>query len=119
MPQNTGASRTPEHTDRDLDIANEIFRQLGGLPRLKLMIRARNLTSVPSGVTFQFSRSRKYTHVRITLENDQYNLQFYLIRRRRGALASVLNEKMLNMVCAENLRQVFEDTTGIVLGRDE
>jgi hypothetical protein len=79
------------------------------------MIHARNLTSVPWGVTFQFFGSKKFTDVRITLQSDLYNLHFSLIRRSRVAGDLVLNEKTFNMICAENLRRVFEDATGLAL----
>lgn len=116
MPGSTDSARTPEDCRRDLDIADAIFRELGGLPGLKLDLRARNLSSVPRGVTFQFCGSQKFNHVRITLENDRYNLQFYQIRRSKSGVPLLLNEEMLNLIRAEDLRQVFEKSTGLVLG---
>jgi hypothetical protein len=105
-----------EDRERDLYIANEILKQLGGLLTLKRIVRARNLKTVPGGVMFQFCGSEKFTHVRITLEGDQYNLHFYLIRRSKGGTTSVLNQITKRMISAGDLRQVFEDATKLVLG---
>ena len=111
MASSISSIRNPEEFGRDLDIANEIVRQLGGSAKLKVVIRARNFTSIPSGVTFSFSGSRKFTRVRITLQDDLYKLHFYKIRSTK-----LLDEKTICMVYAENLRAVFEETTERALG---
>ena len=67
-----------EKEQAQLDIANEIIRQMGGSGILKSFVGASDIYATESGVQFRFKGSKKMNKVVISLTPlDLYDLKFY------------------------------------------
>jgi len=89
----------------------ETIRQLGGAGRLKMMVGAENFVGSEKALSFKFTGSEKFSHVRISLnEFDAYGVEFMKIRGTK-----ILNTETLDMVYADQLVEVFESKTGLYL----
>lgn len=92
----------------NLTVANEILNQLGNR-RFIAMTGATNFITDANALIFKIMKNeKKVTHIRITLVADLYNVEFINVRG--------LNYKTLEtveMVHAENLRNVFTANTGL------
>lgn len=105
-------------------IAETIIAQLGGGGRLKAMVNARNFTYDTNGnLTFTFSGNTKINQVTIELNGmDLYNVTFK--KFTAGRMNNTTFEykepkwktvKELENMYAEDLIELFEETTGLYL----
>lgn len=96
---------------RDQEIAGEILQQLGGERRLHVMIGAKYVFAIESGLSFRFMASRKRNHVRIILSpDDTYTVEFLNVGRHS---ADILSRH--EGVYFDQLPSLFEAETGLVL----
>jgi len=96
---------------RNQEIAGEILRQLGGGSRLRAMIGAGNFVAIEGGVRFSFKGSQKFNWFAVTLnDTDLYDLTFTKIRGTQ-----IYPAKSFENVHVENLREIFQSTTGLYL----
>lgn len=91
-------------------IAGEIIRQLGGLGVLRAMIGIQYECAIERGLGFKFKGCARFNYCRITLAGDLYTVK---LMKARGL--KITNERELEMIYADNLRQVFEAETGLAL----
>lgn len=93
--------------------ARTTIQHLGGWNRLSVMIGAPQYMVGPNGeASFTFKRGKQsINHVKISLVNDLYVLNFNSMVRGKG----LVGVKTIEGVYADNLRRVFEETTGLVL----
>jgi len=111
-----------------MTIADTTLNQLGGGLRLSVMIGARNFMSDDDGRTlcFKFKSCRKASYVRITLNGlDLYDIEFIkparfkATRGRHNQLGLAYAENKttgeFENVAADQMRDVFESFTGLVL----
>ena len=101
---------TTAAANQTLTVANTILAQLGG-SRFQAMTGATNLLADASSLTFKLGRftGLKVTHVRVTLDaSDAYRVEFLAVR---GSGVKVCHD--VDGVHAEELRRVFETTTGL------
>lgn len=110
----TEESLTPlVEENRDVEIAEIILQQLGGSRRLTAMIGAKYFSAIKNGLSFRFSARAKNgtNYVKIVLNSkDLYDVEFGSIR---GSSFKVKNE--FNDIYADQLIEIFEDTTGLYL----
>lgn len=96
------------------NIAATIVKQLGGGRKLQMMIGLKQLINEPLGVTLVFPKPKHagaVNRVRITLNGmDLYDMEFI---RTRGSSQKIVKE--FNDVYAEDLRDRFEDGTGLYI----
>lgn len=87
-------------------------QHLGGWSRVSVMIGAAKYIFDQNGaVTFTFRRGKDMiNHVKISLVNDLYSLQFSYANR-----LGLTPIKTIEGVYADNLKRVFEETTGLML----
>ena len=97
-------------TASNLDVANEILRQLGG-NRFVAMTGARHLLGGPKALQFKIGRGAKdgITNVQITLDpSDTYTVQFWRIHGTHMTLVRSVSD-----VYGDSLRTVFTCATGM------
>lgn len=105
-------------------IAETTMKYLGGAGRLTAMIGAKNFTCDEKGtLTFTFSGCKKINQVSFELNGlDLYDVRF--IKYTAGRMNNKTFEykmpswetvKELNNVYAEDLKEIFEDVTGLYL----
>jgi len=97
--------------------ANETLKQLGGSNRLKAMINAKYFTHSDNGatLTFQFSGTKKATHLKITInERDLYDVTFIKVGRKAGSLYCTDVAKF-ESIAVENLKSTIEEFTSLRL----
>ena len=97
--------------NRNIEIANEILRQLGGRNKLTMMIGMKDAFAIENGLVFKFKMSKVANYVSIVLNgNDLYDITFKSLRG--------LNQKdveMLEDVYYDDLKRIFENTTKLYL----
>lgn len=95
-------------------IAATIVKQLGGGRKLQMMIGLKQLINEPNGVTLVFPKPKHagaVNRVRITLNGlDLYDMEFI---RTRGSSQKIVKE--FNDVYAEDIKDRFEDGTGLYI----
>ncbi len=96
----------------DLSIANEIYRQLGGI-RFATMTGAKNFTGGPDSLTFKIGRNRRgITHIKIVLSPlDLYDVQFLQCRMRPNPSVKTIDG--YSMVMAGDLENLIAGITGL------
>lgn len=96
-----------------IGVAHTIIEQLGGV-RFQVMTGAKQFIALDCGVSFRvpLNAAGRPNHVEITLDlaSDTYNMTF---RRIRGANVKVIASH--TDIYADMLRDLFEDSTGLVL----
>ena len=96
-------------------IAEEIIRQLGGQNKLHAMIGACEfmVCNDPSTLRFRFKGCRKCNVCTVMYDAgyDQYNVTFY----KSSLNGSLYMVRGIDGVFAENLKQTFEQFTGMYL----
>lgn len=99
----------------DNTVAMTILSQLGGSNKLKAMIGANRFDYSENSLNFMFCRNPgKYKGVTITLNaNDLYDIKFY---RQKNAPSFEVTFTEFKDVYAENLVEIFENETGLVMG---
>jgi len=95
-------------------IANTIVQQLGGSRRLQIFIGLKQILTASNAVTLVFPKPKHrgaVNRVRITLNGkDLYDMEFI---RTHGHSVKVVKE--FNDVYAEDLKDRFEDGTGLYI----
>jgi len=100
------------------EIANEIARQLGGTRRLAAMTGASKFTADGPALVFALPSGKAkdgINNVRITLDQgtDTYTVRFIRIGRAPSFKVTPVQETSL--VYADQLKTLFEQTTGLYL----
>ena len=96
---------------RNQEIAQTIIQQLGGGGRLVAMIGAKNFVAIESGLSFKFGACPQYNYLSITLNGmDLYDLRLVKVRAH-----SIVREKTVSGIYAEDLRQTIESETKLCL----
>lgn len=96
-------------TSSNLDVANEILRQLGG-NRFKAMTGANLFVGGGNYLTFKLPRSKDNANrVRITLTSDD----LYTIETYRVHGLSLTPKSVREFVYADQLQEVFTAITGL------
>ena len=91
--------------------AEKILEQLGGNGKLKSMIGINSALATEKGVQFKFKGSKKANTATIELDKeDTYTVKFYKIK---GTKFNKVKESY--RVQAENLKELFENTTQLRL----
>jgi hypothetical protein len=90
-------------------VAQTILRQLGG-NRFIAMTGAKNLLATDTGFQCKIGSGATdgITHLRVDLVNDLYTMTFLKVRG-----TSIKTIATIEMVYADNLRDVFTDKTGM------
>lgn len=97
-------------SERNLEIANTILRQMGGTGRLGLMVGAKNFVAIEDGVRFKIG-NRSINRIEIRLNGkDLYDMKFLRIW---GSKTTVKAEH--EDVYADMLVDLFEKETGLYL----
>ena len=92
------------------NIALTIIEQMGGVRRLNMFTGAKNFVALSNGVSFRIG-NKSINYVKITLNGkDLYDLTFGLIRSGK-----LVNKKEYNDVFNDQLKSVFEESTGMYL----
>ena len=95
----------------NMEIAQIILTQLGGAKRLKLMTGATQFIAVENGLAFSFMARAHYNHIQIRLTPaDLYTVRF---SKYRGV--SLVREKEITDLFNDQLKEVFEEETGLFL----
>ena len=102
-----------KQTRKRLVVAETILQQLGGR-MFRMMTGARDFIGGENELMFRIPRIRKINKVRIELlPSDTYKVEFLHIYRRRGCGFQVRTVESFEDVYAEDLRRIFEQTTGL------
>ena len=101
-----------------LRLAETIIQQMGGAPRLRMFVGTTQFISHPESkndrgaVSFRFKGSRKFNHLKVTLDwSDTYTLTFSRLSR----LGETTNQKDFSMIYCDQLVELFENTTELFL----
>ena len=94
--------------------AQTVINQLGGAGRLKAMIGAKNFvqSQTDNWVQFQFmsGAKNKANRLRITLRNDLYDIDFFVVRKgekkTKQEFTGIYNDQLVS---------IFEDSTSLYL----
>ena len=94
--------------------AQTVINQLGGAGRLKAMIGAKNFVQSQNEnwVQFQFmsGAKNKANRIRITLRNDLYDIDFFVVRKgekkTKQEFPGIYNDQLVS---------IFEDSTSLYL----
>ena len=101
-------------TNESKQIAETTLEQLGGMRALALMTGAKDFVALASGVQFRIGggAAGRVNRMRIVLDpSDTYDVRFYA---GNGAHLRQVGETLTD-VYAEDLREIFERTTGFTL----
>ena len=98
------------NTTNNLQVAKTILEQLGG-PRFIVMTGAKDFLGDASALHFRIPRNRtKANRVTITLRaDDTYTIEWFSVR----GFDKIVKRSFEN-VYADQLRQIFEDATGLL-----
>jgi hypothetical protein len=97
----------------DLTIATEILRQMGGTGRLSMMIGANGFIGSDNSVSFRFKARAKNgaNAFMVTLDpSDTYTIEFISVRGSSRKVKEALSD-----VYAEDLKNIFQNKTGLYL----
>jgi hypothetical protein len=96
-----------------LAVAETILRQMGGAGKLTAMIGAHTFVGSENSLTFKWkARAKDGANIlRVTLDpSDTYTMEFF--RYRSGKVKPL---QSFEGVYAEDLRRIFESTTGLYI----
>ncbi len=101
-----------------LKVAETILSQMGGGNRIRAFVGTTQFISHPEcednrgGVSFRFKGSRKFNHLKVTLDwNDTYSLAFSKLNR----YCETTKHKEFSMIYCDQLVEIFESTTELYL----
>lgn len=101
--------------DEKMEIAKTIIQQMGGDTKLRVMIGAKDILALDSGVQFSFKGSKISNKVVIELtQDDLYAMVFYKINMQ-NIDKSMIPVKIFEGVYNDMLIPIFEETTGLYL----
>jgi hypothetical protein len=98
-----------------LDVAEEIVRQMGGMGRLRAMIGAKDFIGGPNWVKFSWPAKAKNgaNTVKILLQpDDTYWVGFFYVRR---GMTEPTWKGQWDGIYADGLKRLFEQQTGLYL----
>ena len=108
---------TTRTREEQIEVANEIIRQLGGT-KFRVMTGARDFMAIENGLAFKLSETmtkNKASRVRIVLDpTDTYTVSFWRYRRQKSPGKSpmtIISEHEL--VYFDGLEQLFTAETGL------
>lgn len=102
-------------SNRNVEIANEIIRQMGG-NKLVAMTGAKNFGAIENGVQFKIGKnSKRVNTVKITLNAmDTYDVEYSWFAKKRGTFEYVNTVKASeNGIYNDMLKESFERNTGM------
>ena len=102
-------------SNRNVEIANEIIRQMGG-NKLVAMTGAKNFVAIDNGVTFKIGKNSKSVNfVKITLNAmDTYDVEYSRVAKKRGSYEYVNTVKASeDGIYNDQLNESFERNTGM------
>jgi len=93
-------------------VAETLLQQLGGAGMLRAMLGTKAILVDGNSVTFDFRMVRKANRCKVTYQPglDVYRVEFYLVRANRAICNLV---ESFDLVYADQLRGLFESTTGL------
>lgn len=95
----------------NVEIANEILKQIGGQRSLNLMLGLKSINAVENGLSFSFKCKSKINYVKITLNGlDLYDVEMGKIRA--GIYKVIRKEE--DIYC-DMLVDLIEETSGLSL----
>ena len=101
-----------------MQVAETILNQMGGGNRIRAFVGTKHFISHPEsrkdrgGVSFRFKGSRKFNHLKVTLDwNDTYSLSFSKLNR----YGESTKQKEFSMIYCDQLIELFEQTTELYL----
>jgi hypothetical protein len=96
-------------------VAMTIIRQMGGMSKLRAMVRAKDFVALESGVQFGFKGNRKMNKCVIKLNGmDLYDVEFWNIRITSKTFKTDMVAEF-NDCFNDMLINIFESTTGLYL----
>lgn len=96
-----------------MQTANTILGQMGGAGRLAAMVGASMFVGSADSLMFAFRGCAKANKCRVTLDaNDTYTVEFCKLKNRG---LDVTTFKAASNVYADQLRRLFEQTTGLAI----
>tara|TARA_Y100001970_G_C14154429_1_gene814680 strand:+ start:678 stop:1298 length:621 start_codon:yes stop_codon:yes gene_type:complete len=108
------SSRTASASKRANAIASTIVKQLGGGRKLQMFIGLKQLINYPNGVSLVFPKPKHrgaVNKVKITLNGkDLYDMEFIRFNKNSSKVIKEFND-----VYAEDLRDRFEEGTGLYI----
>lgn len=105
-------------SNRNVQIANEIIRQMGGTGRIAAMTGAKNFVAIENGVQFKIGKNSKSINtVKITLNAmDLYDVEYSRVAKKRGSYEYVNTVKASeDGIYNDMLKESFERNTGMYL----
>lgn len=102
-------------SNRNVQIANEIIRQMGG-NKLVAMTGAKNFVAIENGVQFKIGKnSKSINFVKITLNSmDLYDVEYSRVAKKRGTYEYVNTVKASESgIYNDMLKESFERNTGM------
>jgi hypothetical protein len=99
-------------TTASYPVADTLIAQLGGAGQLRAMLGTTLLAVDENSVCFDFRMCRRANRCKVTYQPglDVYRVEFYLIRANR-AICNLVDS--FDLVYADQLRSLFESTTGL------
>jgi hypothetical protein len=101
----------------DLQVAEEIARQMGGTRRIAMMTGAKNFGGDANSLSFRLPAGTArdgINHVKVTLDaDDTYTVTF--TRIGRAPSFKITEVKSVSMIYCDQLVSLFESTTGLYL----
>lgn len=92
-------------------IAATIIEQMGGLGKISAMVAGHEFVDGGNSVRFKFKGSRRVNCLKVVLDpSDTYTMTFYRVRGFDYAEVKVVAD-----VYCDQLKPIFEDTTGLYL----
>jgi hypothetical protein len=96
-----------------MQVANTILGQMGGAGRLAAMVGASMFVGGENSLMFAFKGCPKANKCRVTLDaDDTYTVDFFKLKNRGLDVATF---KSVDGIYADQLRRLFEQTTGLAL----
>ena len=99
-------------------LAKTIIQQMGGANRLRMFVGTTQFIRHPESesnrgaLSFRFKGSRKFNHLKVTLDwDDTYSLSFCKITR----LGEMTKQKEYSTIYCDQLVEIFENTTELYL----
>jgi hypothetical protein len=104
---------TQEEPPMNAQQAQTTLNQLGGINKIHAMTGAKDFARDEAGqyVSFKFLGCKTANYIKITLTwEDLYEMEFGKLKKWEYEVV-----KSINGVYAEDLKRIFEDTTGLAL----
>ena len=111
MSQYNQTQEQKEKSKRNLEIANIIMKQMGGIGKITAMIGMNGLCAIENGVRFKFKGSKIANYCSVVLnDNDTYTLK---LSKLWGMKETVKLEE--SGLYFDQLKPIFEQNTKLYL----